>query len=79
MITHKPTPEQLERLQAAHLGSTQTDTAVAEARAKLAQAIAEHGQALATLNRAIADVLYGSHDDLPTYSAEHGPELQTDL
>ena len=65
MITHKPTPEQLERLQAAHLGATQTEAAVAEARAKLAQALAEHSEANRTLDRAIADVLYGSHDDSP--------------
>lgn len=63
MITHQPTPEQLERLQQAHLGTTQTEAAVAEARAKLATALTEHAEATTTLNRAIADVLYGSHDD----------------
>jgi hypothetical protein len=63
VITHQPTPEQLERLEQARLAASQTNVAVAEARAQLAQAIAEHSEAEATLNRAIDDVLYGPHDD----------------
>lgn len=63
MITHQPTPEQLERLEQARLAASQTDVAVAEARAKLSQAIAKHSEAQATLNRAINDVLYGPHED----------------
>nr|WP_014696917.1 hypothetical protein [Streptomyces sp. FR1]AFI44020.1 hypothetical protein pFP4.21c [Streptomyces sp. FR1] len=65
MITHQPSPEQLERLQQAQLGASQTEVAVAEARAKLAQAIAEHSEATTTLNRAIHDVLYGPQDGSP--------------
>jgi ABC-type transporter Mla subunit MlaD len=65
MITHQPTPEQLERLQQAQRAATHTDQAVAEARASLAQALAEHSEATATLTRAIHDVLYGPQDGAP--------------
>ncbi|MEU0220426.1 hypothetical protein ABZ281_37550 [Streptomyces sp. NPDC006265] len=60
MITHQPTPEQLERLEQARLAASHTDAAVAEARAKLAQALAEHSEAQAALNRAINTTLYGT-------------------
>ncbi|MDX2551340.1 hypothetical protein [Streptomyces stelliscabiei] len=63
MITHQPTPEQLQRLQQAQLGASQTDAAVAEARAKLAHALAEHSEASATLSSAIHTVIYGPLDD----------------
>ena len=79
MITHQPTPEQLKALQKAHLATARTEVAVAEARAKLYKANAEHAQAEVKLSRAIADVLYGPQDEPLSYSAEHGPELQTDL
>ncbi|MEF9903684.1 hypothetical protein [Streptomyces sp. P9-A2] len=79
MTTHQPTPEQLERLQTAHLGATQTDAAVAEARAKLAQALAEHSEATATLSRAIADVLYGPHDDSEGPRKGTAYELSNDM
>ncbi|MFE4051227.1 hypothetical protein [Streptomyces sp. YIM B13518] len=59
MTRHQPTPEQLERLEAARLGASHTAAAVAEARAKLALAIAEDNDAQATLDRAIGTVLYG--------------------
>ncbi|MFM9589720.1 hypothetical protein ACKI1J_15655 [Streptomyces scabiei] len=56
---HQPTPEQLEALEQAGLRANQTDASVAEARAKLAQALAEDAQARTELSRAMADVLYG--------------------
>ncbi|MDX2538596.1 hypothetical protein [Streptomyces scabiei] len=65
MITHQPTPEQLERLQQAQIAASQTDAAVADARAKLAQALAEHSEATATLSTAIMDVIYGPQNDAP--------------
>ncbi|MFM9473968.1 hypothetical protein [Streptomyces scabiei] len=65
MITHQPTPEQLERLQQAQIAAGHTDAAVAEARAKLAQALAEHSEASATLSSAILEVIYGPLDDAP--------------
>ncbi|MFE6426752.1 hypothetical protein ACFVOB_14940 [Streptomyces rochei] len=60
MPSHRPTHDQLERLEAARLGVSYTTAAVAEARAKLAQAIAEDNDAHNTLNRAIDTVLYGA-------------------
>jgi len=65
MIDHQPTPEELERLEQARLGASQTDAAVADARAKLATALAEHSEASLTLSRAIDTVLYGPQGDSP--------------
>ncbi|MFI1678829.1 hypothetical protein [Streptomyces sp. NPDC020607] len=65
MLTHQPTPEQLERLQQAQIAASYADVAVAEARAKLSVAIAEHSEASATLGKAITDVIYGPMDDAP--------------
>ncbi|MBP5918818.1 hypothetical protein F3K34_44380 [Streptomyces sp. LBUM 1486] len=65
MISHQPTPEHLERLEQARLAASQTDAAVADARAKLAHALAEHSEASATLSQAINTVLYGPPDDSP--------------
>lgn len=67
MIKHQPTPEQLERLQQASLAASHTDAAVAEARAKLSLALAEHGEASATLSSAIMTVIYGPQDDAPEH------------
>ncbi|MDX3044095.1 hypothetical protein PV383_44085 [Streptomyces caniscabiei] len=79
MISHQPTPEQLERLQQAQIGASQTDAAVAEARAKLALALAEHSEASMALTKAIHDVIYGPQGKPVTYSAEHGPELRNGI
>lgn len=79
MITHQPTPEQLERLESARLGHSNTGVAVAEARAALAQAIAEHSEAEATLNRAVDDVLYGPHDDSAAPRAGTAFELSNSM
>ncbi|HET9381312.1 MAG TPA: hypothetical protein VFP69_10835 [Streptomyces sp.] len=79
MITHQPTREQLERLEQARLAASHTDTAVAEARAHLARALAEHAEAQATLTKAMDDVLYSPSEDngeaLPdtTHSNAHQP------
>lgn len=75
MITHQPTPEQLAKLQEAYLGASHTSAAVAEARAKLALAIAEDGEAMATLSRTIETVLYGPMDD----AQEPRPKLIREL
>lgn len=74
MTEYRPTQGQLERLEAARLGATHTSAAVAEARAKLALAIAEDNEAHATLSRAIDAVLYGYNDGPLTHFSEQGPE-----
>jgi hypothetical protein len=82
MRTHKPTPEELDRLEAARLGASHTGAAVAEARANLAQAIAEDADAQTTLNRAINVVLYGPQDDdeaLPGITPTTARELSSPL
>lgn len=79
MITHQPTPKQLEGLQKAHLEASRTGSDVAEARAKLAQALAKDSEAQAKLSAAIADVLYGAHDDSTQQRTGNAYELSNDL
>lgn len=62
-LTHRPTPEQLQRLQRAHMDVNAGDAAVAEARAKPAQELADQSERTLRLSRAIDDVLYGPQDD----------------
>jgi hypothetical protein len=49
VITHQPTPEQLERLEQARLAASHTDAA-----------IAEHSETQTALNHAIDATLYGA-------------------
>lgn len=78
MITHQPTPEQLERLQKAHLEASRTGSDVAQARAELAQALAKDSEAQAKLSAAIAEVLYGSHNDSPEPRTGSAYDLSND-
>jgi outer membrane protein TolC len=80
MITHRPTPEQLERLEQAGLAASHTDTAVAEARAQLARALAEDAEAKSQLSRAMANVLYGPQGgDTPSPSSGLAYDLSSPL
>lgn len=79
MLTRQPTSLELERLEAARLGASHTTAAVAEARAKLALAIAEDSEAQATLNRAIDTVLYGPYDDSTDTQPVTARELSSPL
>ncbi|RLL68143.1 hypothetical protein [Streptomyces sp. Z26] len=79
MPKHQPTPEQLERLQRAHLDVSVGEADVAEARAKLSQAIADQSERTMALSRAIDDVLYGPKDEPHGQSEGNLRDLSNDL
>ncbi|MFI5859163.1 hypothetical protein [Streptomyces parvulus] len=70
---------ELERLEVARLSASHTLAVVADARARLATAIAEDMEAQATLNRAIDTVLYGPHDDAADTQPITARELSSPL